>query len=657
MWVRELTCLIYQLIALHIFSRLFHGIRGAKYSKEEVFLSAKSAHTSVLFRDMCQPPTLSRRWLYQELKIQTETATYLILIKHHGANELIQTLQQHWIRHHGHHLHAKVKKIETLLSSRYLSQSIQKVVFDVAGSLWCSWKEVDKGILPKALEPMVATIREIASWTENDIAEFQCAFVTYYLGQDVLYFDQVESNPLTLAQRKACIVQDDRQLLLAAAGTGKTSVIKAKLGYLLHRKLANADQVILLAYGNDAATEMRERCNDIANTLNCSTFHSLSMQIIEAVTGTKPVLSTLATDKAQFKLFISDAIQSLRQETHFEQAFHQFLDGQGIKQAQHVIELLSQMLPLIKQAQIMGEVESLIMRFNHQMTVPLAVLAEYQLYLTNEACIDFDDMLERAIHYVENDKFRVPWRYILVDEFQDISRVRAKLVQALLDKKTGSQLFAVGDDWQAIYRFSGGDIRLTTEFAKHFGKSTTTYLDKTFRYPQSILDTACEFICRNPEQIAKDISSNQLGIKGQGVIKVPSGDEIMDAQQLLNLIEQRNEGAVSVLLLARNHKGLPDKAQVDNWRRLFPQLAISTNTFHGAKGTEADFTIVFGLKARLFPSKIKVPEIIEALLPAKGSYADAEERRLFYVALTRARKQCFLLEPDESPSYFLQEIA
>ncbi|WMO13966.1 UvrD-helicase domain-containing protein [Pseudoalteromonas piscicida] len=653
----ELLCLIDQLIALHLFSRLFYGVRSAKCTKEGLHLKSKSADSFIPFSAMTVPPAPHRGWLAQKVLIKQGHETYVLSVKNQGADELVQQLQRLWILHHGKHLQVKIRKIEQLLTRRYLSHHNQTLVRHVCRALWSSWQHLDDNIVPSSLKPQVATVREIALWNERDIAEFQSAFVEHYLAKDANYFDSVESNPLTVAQRKACVIQDDRQLLLAGAGTGKTSVIKAKVGYLLHRKLAQANELLLLAYGNDAATEMRQRCQPLCDTLNCSTFHSLGMQIIEAVTGAKPTISTLATDKKLFKQFIADTVQSLRQESHFERDFALFLKSSSTQQASQAIDLISQVLPLMKHAQIMGEVEQLLTQFSNQMSVIMPVLAEYQLYLSNESSIDFDDMLEQAIYYVESGQFISPWKFILVDEFQDISRVRAKLIQVLLDKKAGSQLFAVGDDWQAIYRFSGGDMRLTTEFTRYFGKSTTTYLDKTFRYPQTILDTASEFICRNPEQITKHITSHTTGVAGQGVVKVMVDDELSQAQQLLNLIEQRNEGKASVALLARNHRALPDKSKIAQWRQLYPELIISHNTFHGAKGTEADFTIVFGLKHRNFPSQVKTPAFVDALLPAQGAFPDAEERRLFYVALTRAKKQCFLLAPNDAPSYFLEEIA
>ena len=89
-----------------------------------------------------------------------------------------------------------------------------------------------------------------------------------------------------------------------------------------------------------------------------------------------------------------------------------------------------------------------------------------------------------------------PFGYILVDEFQDISPARARLLKALLDKSPGSQLFAVGDDWQAIYRFGGSDIAVMREFGERFGTFELIDLETTFRCSDRIAAVATDFMLR-----------------------------------------------------------------------------------------------------------------------------------------------------------------
>ena len=137
------------------------------------------------------------------------------------------------------------------------------------------------------------------------------------------------------------------------------------------------------------------------------------------------------------------------------------------------------------------------------------IFERYQQSLSRQEEIDFHDMINKAAKHVEAGRFLSPFRYILVDEFQDISPGRARLLKALLDQSPDAQLFAVGDDWQSIYRFTGSDIAIMREFADHFGHTEQTYLETTFRCAHGIADVATKFVLCNPAQIFKEVSSTR----------------------------------------------------------------------------------------------------------------------------------------------------
>ena len=125
-------------------------------------------------------------------------------------------------------------------------------------------------------------------------------------------------------------------------------------------------------------------------------------------------------------------------------------------------------------------------------------------------CISgFHDMINKATKHVEAGRFLSSFRYILVDEFQDISPGRARLLKALLDQSPDAQLFAVGDDWQSIYRFAGSDIAIMREFGDHFGHTEQTYLETTFRCADRIAEVATKFVLSNPAQIRKKVRSTR----------------------------------------------------------------------------------------------------------------------------------------------------
>ncbi len=131
------------------------------------------------------------------------------------------------------------------------------------------------------------------------------------------------------------------------------------------------------------------------------------------------------------------------------------------------------------------------------------ILDHYCQALRDAGDIDFDEMISRATGYVKNGAYVPTWKFVLVDEFQDIAAPRANLVREIRRKSKNSSLFCVGDDWQSIYRFTGSDISYTTKFADHFGTTRTTVLDKTFRFNDKINDLASRFIQANPNQANK----------------------------------------------------------------------------------------------------------------------------------------------------------
>ena len=140
-------------------------------------------------------------------------------------------------------------------------------------------------------------------------------------------------------------------------------------------------------------------------------------------------------------------------------------------------------------------------------TVFGAIFDRYQESLARLRQIDFHDMISNATEHVESGRYLSPFGYILVDEFQDISPGRARLLKALLDQSPTAQLFAIGDDWQAIYRFAGSDIAIMREFRERFGASERIDLATTFRCADRITAVATKFVLRNPAQIRKDVSS------------------------------------------------------------------------------------------------------------------------------------------------------
>jgi DNA helicase-4 len=286
-----------------------------------------------------------------------------------------------------------------------------------------------------------------------------------------------------------------------------------------------------------------------------------------------------------------------------------------------------------------------------------AVLDEYQDSLDVAGEIDFASMIGNAADALRSGQYLSPFTHIVIDEFQDISHARCRLVRALLEQPGAKRkLFAVGDDWQSIYRFSGSDVAIMTRFDDHLGQAKRSSLDHTFRFSDRLEKLSTRFVLKNPGQLPKRLGARRGGGPAATLIHAAESAGLRTA---LDAIRARSsERGDSVLLLSRYNPRSELAAVLRSVRRQFPELAIQHRTIHRAKGTEADFVVVLGLSAShpAFPSDQTDDPLLRLLVPDGGSFPDAEERRLFYVALTRARNHVYLVVPPEAPSRFATEL-
>jgi len=303
-------------------------------------------------------------------------------------------------------------------------------------------------------------------------------------------------------------------------------------------------------------------------------------------------------------------------------------------------------------------------RVHHFGLLGIAVLERYQTALSAEGRIDFSDMLHRAADILESGTNPLPkFDHVLVDELQDTSAAMARFLKALV-AVTGARLFAVGDDWQAIYGFAGGDVDHIINFESHFGPASTTMLNVNYRSPAVIVEAGAALIARNGRQVPKQVV---IFSREQGeayVHEVPDDDSaIVDRTASLVRQELRQVPAARILVLSRTNHLLEDVIEacrrngvpVGNPDRDVPGVRILSA--HKAKGLEADVVIVANASDHLFgfPSKVENPDVLEPVRMSAGD-AQAEERRLFYVAITRAMKRLHLVSRQGLPSPYLAEI-
>lgn len=751
------------------------------------------------------------------------------------AVELLQWLREHWLRQLAPEVVKTAENIRVLLSQGYPRQSRLEVARAIAQQALARFVRVPEPEWCRDLQDVpFKRVALVARWQDADLEKLRQSYASRQLQIYADFFDSVESKPLTERQRKACVVDEDNNLVLAGAGTGKTSVMVGRAGYLLKSRQAQAGDILMLAFANKAAAEMQERIEQRLGEcgITASTFHKLGKEIIAKVEGQQPSLSPLAEDdKAlaqqvnqwfeehlrtpsyqqltihyfqhhlyphanpfdfesegeyfdhilanDIRTLKGEAVKSLGEclvanylfkqgiEYQYEPAYEhktanpfyrqyqpdfylpehgiyieyygidrhgntapyvdreKYHQGMAWKRQLHaengtrLIELyhyelqegelfgaIDQQLtalnveyqPLPPEAVLatlrefgainhfaalladllkryrancyeQGQAEAAILKAKNSEQVGAAlnllqpILNDYQRLLDRDGQIDFDDMIGKAIRYVREGRFRSPWRYILVDEFQDISEARARLIRYLRDATKECSLFCVGDDWQAIYRFTGSDLSFTTEFQEKFGATEITALDLTFRFNSGISDVATRFVLQNPTQVKKQLKT-QKKVKHPAVSllrednRPQKNGEPSRLNKVLSRIADIAELGSSVYLLGRYGFNLPDKPELQRLAARYPSIRLESHTIHASKGKEADYVVVLGLETGKlgFPSGKTTHPLLESLLPTLESYPHAEERRLLYVALTRARNRVYLITDMAVASSFVVEL-
>ncbi|MBG5920972.1 DNA helicase IV [Providencia stuartii] len=483
------------------------------------------------------------------------------------------------------------------------------------------------------------------------------------------FFQHVETSPLNPSQSLAVINGEENILVLAGAGSGKTSVLVARAGWLLLRGLAKPEQILLLAFGRKAAQEMNERIHERLQQedIEAKTFHALALQIIREGSNKSPVISELEINsQKRSELLLNEWREQCSSKKAQAKGWREWLTDelqwdvpegefwQDEKISKRVVTRLDRWLSLMRmhggsqKEMIEAADEQQQSLFQKRIRLMSPLLKVWKSALKEEGAIDFSGLIHQAINLLEKGRFISPWKHILVDEFQDISPLRAKLLQALRQQNKQTSLFAVGDDWQAIYRFSGAELDLTTSFEQNFGQGALCALDTTYRFNERIGEIANRFILQNPTQLDKPLNSLVKGSKKSVIL--------LDENALERLLDKMS-GYVTdnetILCLARYHYLRPEILNKAKTR--WPKLNIEFMTIHASKGKQADHVIICGLNSGKdsFPAVARESIMEQVLLPKHEEFEYAEERRLLYVAMTRAKQQVWLLYHPDEPSEFV----
>ena len=484
----------------------------------------------------------------------------------------------------------------------------------------------------------------------------------------------MEINGYKLDSEQENIVYDNSNYLLvvAGAGAGKTLTILGKIKYLLSTGI-KSDGILCISFTNEACNSLREKLKMNCMDINVLTFHKLSLNILknkyqvadpntlDNIIDNFFKIDVLYNEKMLDIVLKYFGLKNKNEYLKFYKTGYEYIVNAGklistfIKMFKCNNYKLENFNSFLKKARNIFNLKN-YNREKYLLILILNIYIEYMDYLDENNEIDFDDMLIKATSEVQKN-YSNNTKYIIIDEYQDTSYIRFELIKAIIEK-TNSKLMVVGDDFQSIYRFTGCDLDLFNNFNKYFKDSRILKISSTYRNSNELIKIAGKFIMKNRYQIQKNLKSFKHINKPIVVVRYKNKG---DLKKLILKIYQKNK---KILILGRNNNDINNYLDADFVIRdnkiiylKNKNVDISYLTVHKSKGLECDNVIIINLynKTLGFPNKMDDDKILRFVSKSKIKYLYDEERRLFYVALTRTKEKVYLFTPLNS-SVFVNEL-
>ena len=443
-----------------------------------------------------------------------------------------------------------------------------------------------------------------------------------------------------------CVKETNNLLVVAGAGCGKTSTILGKVKYLIHNGFKESE-ILCISLTNEATNGLKNKINNIGYDIDCYTFHKLGLNIINMFYNGINIYSDNTLDYIVNEYFNSLVKFSYRKYyLFFEFKSFKFKDIIESKEFLLYKRSIVTFINLLKNKglgiELIFELYSKsFFKYNYFFLMEIYIMYERELRSSNS--FDFNDMISIANKLILENKIKLKYKYIIIDEFQDTSLIRLNLIRNIM-KFNNAKIMCVGDDYQSIYRFAGSDIELFLDFNKYFKNSKIRYLKNTYRNSKELLYVSNHFITKNKYQFKKELFSNKSNKKP---IKIYfCNNKINGLKYLIKLVNSE------YMIIGRNNNDI--KKYVDKLEDIHN---INYMTTHKSKGLESDNIILINLSDNIlgFPSKVKNNKFVSKLFN-KELYKYDEERRLFYVAITRTKNSVYMLIDKNNMSCFVKEL-
>ncbi len=465
---------------------------------------------------------------------------------------------------------------------------------------------------------------------------------------------KVGQYALDTSQRK--VLQSSKNILvIAGAGSGKTLTIIAKTNYLIKKNNIKPEEILIISFTNSSVNDLKAKIK-----WNCDifTFHKLAIKILEYSHQSFSIVSPdyLEYITAEYLTTCEKKEQkTILRYLNIPIPYYLFLKS---KYFQHFVNFICSIINYYKTNDYNFETISKIKLSKAEKNILLIIFKIYKTYIEekNSTCqYDFDDLIIKAT--LNAVKSNLPYKYIIIDEFQDTSTIRLNLINSIC-RVTNAKIIVVGDDWQSIYRFSGCNLNIFLNFTDYYPNSEIVKLTNTYRNSQELINIATKFITKNPIQINKTmISSKHIKLP---IELVPYKSKSKSLRDVLDSLLQISD---DIIIISRNNNDIYEYLdntivfESDKSLLIYNNNTIPYYTIHKSKGLEAQYVIVLNCDNDLkgFPNKIEGNKLLNKLFSTK-EMKYAEERRLFYVALTRCKEKVYLLYKYNKPSIFIKEI-
>ncbi len=472
--------------------------------------------------------------------------------------------------------------------------------------------------------------------------------------------------------QKLAAEQDNHySVIIAGAGTGKTYTLLGRIQYLVNEKGLLPEEIIVISYTNETVKDFLKKCKSLLGfEVMVMTFHKLAIYLLNLADISFQLCSQDFLSYITHEFFSSICQQNSTLNNALKRSLPVFSKFSKKALCIWKNKISDQTIKFIYLCQSKEITKNSIKKLIHKnfgrkkYFFLLAYLAFgiYESEKESQCLMDFDDIILKAGEALNDFNMELfPFKHILVDEFQDSSIARIHLFQ-LLVQKFSMDFTAVGDDCQSIYRFSGTESNCFQLLELIFPNLKFFFLKRTYRNSQELIHVAESFVQKNKRQIKKNvISNNHLKYP----IEIFYYYNTKTIYKMITYILKEHINS-NILFLGRysfDWKYYFDKHEI-HWidkthfsLNRFPNVSFSYLTIHQSKGLEADIVILLHLEKSKygFPSQVK-PYFFEKILLEEDQILFEEERRLFYVALTRTKNKIYLVTPIRFSSVFIKEI-